>query len=156
MAVFRLGLNVFANLTSIIWLGSIAVAQVAGRQSGSSAVRSRRFRGRLPDDHTACRQCILYDAFGCHQRRSQADDEIRAAAPGFGRNSTVAHLRVYEAIRSRDEELAGAQVEKLILSALTIRVARYGSARMLTLHPTLPPRHAHPMGSHRNSGETRD
>jgi DNA-binding FadR family transcriptional regulator len=38
--------------------------------------------------------------------------------PASVRNSTVEHLRVYEAIRSRDEELAGAQVEKLIRSAL--------------------------------------
>ncbi len=30
MAVFWLGLYVFVNLTSIIWLGSIAVAKVAG------------------------------------------------------------------------------------------------------------------------------
>ncbi|HEX2083079.1 MAG TPA: sodium transporter, partial [Xanthomonadaceae bacterium] len=30
MAVFWLGLYVFVNLTSILWLGSIAVAQVAG------------------------------------------------------------------------------------------------------------------------------
>ena len=33
MAVFWLGLYVFVNLTSIIWLGSIAVNQVAGVES---------------------------------------------------------------------------------------------------------------------------
>ena len=38
MAVFWLGLYVFVNLTSIIWLGSIAVTQVAGIDQGLALV----------------------------------------------------------------------------------------------------------------------
>jgi solute:Na+ symporter, SSS family len=38
MAVFWLGLYVFVNLTSIIWLGSIAVSQVAGVDQASALV----------------------------------------------------------------------------------------------------------------------
>ena len=38
MAVFWLGLYIFVNLTSIIWLGSIAVSQVAGVDQASALV----------------------------------------------------------------------------------------------------------------------
>jgi SSS family solute:Na+ symporter len=38
MAVFWLGLYIFVNLTSIIWLGSSVVSQVAGVDQASALV----------------------------------------------------------------------------------------------------------------------
>ena len=38
MAIFWLALYVFVNLTSIIWLGSIAVTKVAGIDQGAALV----------------------------------------------------------------------------------------------------------------------
>ena len=48
MAVFWLALYIFVNLTSIIWLGSIAVNQVAGVDQDVALDRARRLRPALP------------------------------------------------------------------------------------------------------------
>ena len=48
MAVFWLGLYVFVNLTSIIWLGSIAVTQVAGVDQDVALVALGGVRLALP------------------------------------------------------------------------------------------------------------
>ena len=73
MALFWLALYVFVNLTSIIWLGSIAVNKVAGIDQAIALDHSWRVRPALPDPRRA--------QGGCADRH-RAGDAAGARRPG--------------------------------------------------------------------------
>lgn len=79
MAVFWLGLHVFVNLTSILWLGATAVGP--GRLFDAELQRVRRHAG--PDPHRLVRDLVV--TVGTNALRRKLGDRRRKPPPVDGR-----------------------------------------------------------------------